>query len=40
MTRVTARIHRTPDGHLEHEYVVGRVAYPSIDALEATLNTR
>jgi len=34
-TRVTARIRRTPDGELHHEYVAGGVAYPSLEALEA-----
>lgn len=34
-TRVTARIRRTEDGELRHEYVADGVAFPSIEALEA-----
>ena len=34
-TRVTARIRRTGDGELYHEYVADGVAYPSLEALEA-----
>jgi hypothetical protein len=34
-TRVTARIRRTGDGELYHEYVANGVAYPSLEALEA-----
>jgi hypothetical protein len=35
--RVTARIRRTETGEVYHEYLLGGVAYPSIDALEAAL---
>jgi hypothetical protein len=34
-TRVTARIRRTENGELYHEYVTDGVAYPSLEALEA-----
>jgi hypothetical protein len=37
MRRVTARIRRTDDGELLHEYLVGGVAYSSIEALQAAL---
>lgn len=33
--RVTARIWRTEDGDLHHEYVAGDVAYSSLEALRA-----
>jgi len=38
-TRVTARIVRTEDGETYHEYEVGGVAYGSLDALRAALDT-
>lgn len=38
--RVTARIRRTTDGELLHEYVVGGVAYGSLDELERALDHR
>lgn len=36
--RVTARIRRTDDGQTHHEYIVGGIAYGSLDALESALN--
>lgn len=36
--RVTARIVRTKDGEIYHEYEAGGVAYGSLDALESALN--
>lgn len=36
-TRVTARIRRTDDGEIFHEYLVDDVAYSSADAVEAEL---
>jgi hypothetical protein len=35
--RVTARLHRTADGEVHREYVVGDVAYGSLDALQRAL---
>ena len=35
--RVTARQHRTPDGEVHREYLVGNVAYGSHDALQRAL---
>jgi len=32
--RVTARIQRTENGDLRHEYIVGGVAFSSIEAIE------
>ncbi|WP_256394203.1 hypothetical protein [Natronoarchaeum rubrum] len=37
--RVTARIHRDADGELHREYIVGGIAYASIDAVEQHLET-
>ena len=33
-TRITARVQRTEDGDLRHEYVVDGVAFSSIEAVE------
>lgn len=38
--RVTARIVRLEDGTRVREYSVGRMTYPSIDALQAALSAR
>ena len=38
--RVTARTVRTDDGDTLHEYEVGGVSYPSVEALEAALEAR
>lgn len=35
--RVTARLHRTDDGEVHREYLVGDVAYGSLDALQRAL---
>lgn len=35
--RVTARIRRTESGEVHREYLVGGVAYGSIEALQAAL---
>jgi hypothetical protein len=35
--RVTARLHRTEDGEVHREYVVGNIAYGSLDALQRAL---
>lgn len=36
--RVTARLHRTEDGEVHREYVVGDVAYGSLTALQHALS--
>lgn len=36
--RVTARLRRTEDGDVHREYLVGRVAYGSLEALQAALS--
>lgn len=36
-TRVTARVQRTEEGEVRHEYLVDDIAYGSIEALEAAL---
>lgn len=35
--RVTARLHCTEDGEVHREYIVGDVAYGSLDALKRAL---
>ncbi|SNZ18356.1 hypothetical protein SAMN06269185_3343 [Natronoarchaeum philippinense] len=37
--RVTARIHRDADGDLHREYLVGGIAYASIEDVEQVLET-
>jgi len=37
--RVTARIYRDADGGIHREYIVGGIAYASIDAVEQHLET-
>lgn len=38
--RITARIRRTDDGDLLHEYVMDGIGYSSIDDVEAGLKSR
>lgn len=36
-TRVTARVQRTEEGEVRHEYLADGIAYGSLQALEAAL---
>jgi len=38
--RVRARVYRTEDGSIHHEYIVGGVAYGSLEALQSALGAR